>query len=319
MSRRRATLYSPASANQRLFVSDAQGGVSHSDDGGETWTRKTVASAPTLIFDLARGQDGVICAVGYNSGSPQKIMRSTDDGESYSLVDISTGSSVYGRSIFTDGEGKWFAQWDNGTDDLYGSTDNGATWAKVADLGTGGTYARWAGAYANGLYIIAAKGNNYWTSTNGTSWTRRTDMGTTLPCYRLKYLNDLWFACCGSGAGSVLCYSATGTGSWTAVALGGSKSARDIDWDGTYYYIAGLGNTYGQGGIQRTSDLTTFTEVKALTGYTFWGIKVLEGGRIVASVGKDVDITGIVYTSDNQGATWSNRLQQTDYNYTRLA
>ncbi len=146
-------------------------------------------------------------------------------------------------------------------------------------------------------------------------------MGTTLPCYRLKYLNGLWFACCGSGAGSVLCYSAAGTGSWTAVALGGGKSARDIDWDGTYYYIAGVGNTANTDGLQRTDDLSTFTQVRGgNVGFISYAVKVLDGGRIVSSGAKtDGGVQGFVVTSDNQGASFTTRVNQTDYNYTRMA
>lgn len=315
MTRRRALAYSPPSAGERIFVADIQGGISYSDDNGETWTRVTVASAPTPIFDVARGQDGVICAAGNYGSYTGEIMRSTDNGENYTLVDISGSAASKLRNIFTDGEGKWFAQGDNGTDELYGSTDNGATWSKVKNLGTGADAARWAGAYANGLYIIAAKGNNYWTSTNGTSWTRRTDMGHTDEIRSIKYLNGKWFA-----VGRVT-MSETGVGDWTYVATTPAAVHWDITWNGSVYVLVGVySSTYAT--VFTSSNGTDWTDVTDmhLTGFTGMGITALPSGRLVAAFYQSATPTnGRIYTSDDNGESWDLRVNSTSYGYTRLA
>lgn len=312
MTRRRALAYNPPSAGERIFVADQQGGISYSDDNGETWTRVTVSDAPTRLFGLARNANtGTICASGYGY---YRIMRSVDNGESYkALYYIASRRQL--SALMVDGEDKWFLCGDD-YDDVDTSSDDGATWSKTIDLGTDGQNDKYASGYADGLYIISAIAQ-YWTSTNGTSFTKRTDIA--LNARAIKKLNGNWVVARGQG----IAYSTTGIGDWTAVSL---TEMRDIAFDGTYYYAAGKSADYGtlgKSGVWRSSDLINWTEVSTgmtLDGWTVYGIQATASGRLIIAQAKDgSDSTkGRIYTSDDNGASWDLRVNSASYGYTRL-
>ena len=128
-------------------------------DNGATWLERTF---PGLGSPLSLVQSGDLRLMGTASG----IGRSTDHGDSYTLVQ---GSPASVRQMFVDGNNVIAA---NGSGFLFRSGDGGQTWQEVLPDGTASTrISRGLWREAGRVYSIDIFNNRYVTSDYGATWT----------------------------------------------------------------------------------------------------------------------------------------------------
>jgi hypothetical protein len=157
----------------RAFIAVGDSGTTgyRSVDNGTTWADVTLPSGGT--YNGVTFGNNIFIAVAETASSTAVVARSTDRGESWSSIDI-TSEGLYGV-IF--GNNIFVAVGDNGK--IVRSTDNGSSWTAVTsptslDLNAVG--------FADGTSTFAAVGDNgtiVLSTDNGSSWSSKSANNTT--------------------------------------------------------------------------------------------------------------------------------------------
>jgi hypothetical protein len=146
----------------------------------------TSATATTMTGYVGYGETGIgngtwIVYTGGTGSAPLTVMRSIDDGTTWTSITVSATAGLSATSIAY-GNGVW---WLSAYGVLYTSTTDGVTWTKDTTLATlaAGHVGRWEFKYANGTWVaIMSSDNNITynqssiaaTSPDGVTWTKRT-------------------------------------------------------------------------------------------------------------------------------------------------
>ena len=171
-----------------------------------TWTQGTPSANRT--WNAAAFGGGVFTALQYVGGS---TMYSTDGS---SWTGSTSTSGYYSAACY--GGTRFVAIADTGTAVLY--SDNGTSWSS----GTGSSGGDWRDVtYGNGTYVAvrngrAGSGDNYMTSTNGSSWTQRNALSQEMTT--VAFGAGLFVAM--SSAGTLSTYATSPDGiTWTSRSL----------------------------------------------------------------------------------------------------
>ena len=157
----------------RAFIAVGDSGTTgyRSVDNGTTWTDVTLPSGGT--YNGVTFGNNIFIAVAETASSTAVVARSTDRGESWTSIDI-TSEGLYGVTF---GNNIFVAVGDNGK--IVRSTDNGSSWTAVTsptslDLNAVG--------FAYGKSTFAAVGDNgtiVISTDNGSSWSSKSANNTT--------------------------------------------------------------------------------------------------------------------------------------------
>jgi photosystem II stability/assembly factor-like uncharacterized protein len=123
--------YDPVN-NNRIYAC-ATDGLYRSDDRGTTWTRIYTATYVTDIVINPTNNQQILIAVGNLTDATKGIFRSTDGGASFSAVSSTALPTSFQGSVKLENSGsaRVYASYGRGgsvTQELYMSTDFGATW-----------------------------------------------------------------------------------------------------------------------------------------------------------------------------------------------
>jgi len=210
-----ATIVYNASTSTWVSVSANNGNkVAASTDDGSTWT--VYNTGVSYSYGMATNNTGTYISVGaynrlqrstngtsFSSVNPfsdnrdyesvayangtwiasygSNIVRSTNGGVSWTKYN--TGSSKVCFGVAGDGAGNWIvnSQYDG---DYYHSTNDGVSWTA---RDTGVAAATRDVAYGNGKWIIVGGEGSISTSTNGTSWTNKINVGSSTDNSKVSY------------------------------------------------------------------------------------------------------------------------------------
>lgn len=285
-----ATASSLAINAQDHLFGDGYGGVYRSTDDGDHWTLFTRGlPQSTWCFAVAVAPNGTVFA-GFDQYG---VYRSTDNGERWTRVSsgIPDGTCCCSLAI-TSGGTIYAGTYDEG---VFRSADNGDTWTQV---NTGLTnHDVNCLAISPDASILAGTQSGAFRSTNGgATWSKISSI------YSLRIFG---LSVGPSGAifatGDYLIYRSTNNGSTWSI----------MDTEGSYQCLRGViafaGNTVlvGTSGctiLRSTNNGVSWTELTdGMLGVRSNVITQSASGRLLAGG------YGIVYTSDDEGATWIRR------------
>ena len=170
----------PGTVNSLAFV-NGTGVVDQAGTGSrystDAFTSTTLGGATIDTPNLSWGANGVVLKTGRDTGGTVTIARTSDGGATWATALNVTRSGdrietvAYGN---VSGTARWIAPV-FGDNDVYLSTDNGATFAEQSNV-LGGTARDWIAATRMGSAFAVFNRNvtAYYTSEIGTSWTLRT-------------------------------------------------------------------------------------------------------------------------------------------------
>ena len=189
---------------------------------GTSWCA-VAASEANNWYSVAYG-DGVWVAVA--SGGTNRVMRSTDDGVTWTAVAVTETANDWLSVAY--GDGVWVAVSYDGINQVMRSTDDGVTWTAVAASEANQWYSV---AYGNGVWVAVASGgtNRVMRSTNdGVTWTAVAATEAN-EWDSVAYGNGVWVAVATSGTNRVMRSTDDGE-NWTAHA-----AAEDNQWVSVAY------------------------------------------------------------------------------------
>jgi hypothetical protein len=196
----------------------------------------------------------------------------------------------------------------DGTDAALYTSLSGENWVEQANpknLNLNGI--AWSGSLAAG--VGAADGTDAYiiTSSNGTSWTERAN-AKALQLLGVCFGNGLFVAVGAADTDAYILTSSDGT-TWTERSNAKAIALNAVCWTGKSYIAVG-DNDGSQPYILRSTDGTTWSQITGLpTATTPRLLDIAVGaltGRLVA-VGFDASSNPLIYTSDDDGLTWTTR------------
>lgn len=316
--------------NGKLYAVVDTKGMYVSSDNGNSWTLKSNG----LPF-IGLQKIGVYGQTILISVISSKLYRSTDNGDSFSLITVPTGLA------FALTQNNYFLGSNNG---VYKSTDDGLTWFASGLTGSSLNVLTF-----NGSNLIAGTNNNgiYYSTDYGSSWTQRNNGLTTLKIKTLCFSGANTF--CGTdsgifissnngitwisigneltgnsnfimasntttvfaGTGTSGVYSTTNNGTnWSSIGI----SAMDVGCitsDGTNIFAStdiAYSSSRIRGGIYKYNIATSRWQklYKDDNDYSFsYYSLIVNGSSIYASKRNPYDVGGIIYSS-NLGVTWTD-------------
>lgn len=286
------------------------------ENKGTSWATKTTPVTQNL-FAAFCGRGTGTWIVGGNSGT---ILRSTDDGETWSSITNPATNTIHG---ICESGGTWIAVGSGG--DVIRSTDDGQNWSlistpAVSDLNSvyerdgtwiiGGT----RNSGADGVILRSTDDGQTWTAigtpsnvkirrvfASPTAWiavgesgsvSRSTDDGqswsaistpTTDTLYGVHYADDVWVA--GGANGTVIRSTDDGL-NWSTVTSGISDAFEDIQEADGIWIAAVVSATSGY--VARSVDLGQTWATNNPVSNELWGVGEQDGTWLV--VGNDGDV-----------------------------
>lgn len=132
-----------------------------------SWSTPT--NTTQLLRDVDYGLNNVWIAIGISG----RVVRSTDDGETFTAQTPITGTPHL-TAIATDRNGVWVLVGESGN--VHRSTDNGATWVKLTLPGVTTEKMNGIGCDKNGVWLIAGDSKVYRSTDNGATWAALTGL-----------------------------------------------------------------------------------------------------------------------------------------------
>lgn len=124
-------------SEHEVWISGSDGTVLRSLDAGQTVTRIAVPDAAELDFrDIEVLPDGSIILMSIGNGESSKLLRSIDEGKSWTVVLQNHDADAFFDGIAVHSDGKRAALFGDpidGTMDLYLTENAGASWQRVAE------------------------------------------------------------------------------------------------------------------------------------------------------------------------------------------
>ena len=268
-------------------------------------------------YSVAYG-NGVWIAVAQTTSTTQAVMRSTDNGVSFSAI-TGTPAPVNGWKSVAYGNGVWIAVavTTSTTQAVMRSTDNGTTWSAIT--GTPAPVGGWYSvAYGNGVWIAVAQTTSTTqavmrSTDNGATWSAIT--GTPAPLgngwYSVAYGNGVWIAVSyfTASATQAVMRSKDNGATWSAVT--GTPPPSGNGWrsvaygNGVWIVIAETSSTTQA--VMRSTDngvsWSAVTGTPAPSGN--WWYSVAYGNGVWIAVAATTSTTQAVMRSIDDGVTWS--------------
>lgn len=257
-----------------LIAGSATGGIYKSADGGKSWQKTIcpVLSITCLVQDTRPGKTNVWYAgTGELSGSSgtatgayylgQGILKSTDGGDSWSVLAFTKGGSS--SAFDTDFDGVWNIALDlsnESQDELYAATyggiwkslDGGTTWKKKRSGAIANySYHTDVAVTDNGVVYATMSSESthrgIWRSSDGETWTSITPSGFPASYGRMcigiapSDQNQVYIVATGTTNTGFVSYDFLGTAEWNSL------------WK--YNYVSGNGTAAGGRWVNRSSNL----------------------------------------------------------------
>jgi hypothetical protein len=157
--------------NSEILVAGVSANLYRSVNGGTSFANVTFPGTPTTISVLSRAADGTSyhLAGGKKAGAPYMAYAGvTNSWTQATLPGSITGSNACISIAHMPVSGIVVASFDGSQTKLAVSTDGGATWAASATSLTAGTYSV---AYCDGCFLASSTAGDFYTSTDGSTWT----------------------------------------------------------------------------------------------------------------------------------------------------
>jgi hypothetical protein len=243
--------------------------------------------------------NGVFISVASNSAQEKIIMRSTDNGATWSTItkvsnNVSWVSVSYGNGVFV------AASSSGGTQKFMRSTDDGATWSVILVAGNSSSIS--SVSYGNGVWVavcnsaIGGDPRVLRSTDDGTTWTS-IEAAEENSWQSVSYGNGIWIAVSNDGINRVMRSADDGI-TWASVvveALGWKSVAYG---NGVFVAIS----TNGVNRIMRsTDDGVTWTPV-VVPEYNIWR-SICYGNNTFVAVSSDG--TNRIMKSIDDGITWT--------------
>ena len=240
------TINSLAYVNGTAVLDQAGTGSRYSD---ALFASTTLGGATIDTPNLSWGANGVVLKTGRNGSGTVTIARTSDGGQTWATaLNVTRAGDRIETVTYADvsGTARWIAPV-HGDNDVYLSTDNGASFAEQSNV-LGGTARDWIASTRMGSAFAVFNSNvtAYYTSEIGTTWTLRTLPTTPSSNDGRAFAssNDVTMY---MSAGSVV-YTTNDLVSWT---LQGTVGVGAITWDAPTSLTYGNGNwvlALGDGG-----------------------------------------------------------------------
>jgi hypothetical protein len=280
------------------YVAITENRIAISSTDGITWTSRLASSAGANEMTDLIYANGIYVAVGDNNADLAEydgyIITSTD-GVTWTGRTPSTGTTNGRRINGVAWNGTYFLA---ATDSigLQYSTD-GTTWV-TGSLPTTQDCVD-VEAISDGTALLMGENGTFYTSTNGTTWTSRTDALISSSANKVAYFSGNWYIAT-DDATNAFAYSSNFT-TWTAVANGSlrqeSAYTRAIKKVSNDYWIVG-----NEGTLYTSTDLLTFTKktpaslnVDTINDFVYGNSTYVIAG-----------VSGLLDTSTD-GTTWTTR------------
>jgi hypothetical protein len=227
--------------NNKFIAVGSGAGMTLSSDGaswGRIFDGDTAVNpfSTTAINNIALGNNIYVMV-----GASGKIARSSDGGETWTLIPAGTNS---GQSTFASTAAINGAAFGNSTFVAVGasgkmavSSDDGGTWAAVADS-TFGTTAINRVAWGNNTFVAVGASATIATSPDGTTWTAVMDTPFTGIIRDIAWGNGKFVAADSAG---VIAWSTDGS-SWTQIGPASGYIWNAVTWGGAAGSFAVAGN-----------------------------------------------------------------------------
>jgi len=209
-------IYIDPTNNNHIWVASTDG-LQKSEDGGDTWNIKQSGNIVDFKLHPDYLNNSIIYAVGYDQNE-SKFFRSTDKGESFTLIDSIPNNSnrivlettpaapdnVYVLSAYDNGDGTYEGQ--NSFQGIYVSNDAGLNFTKTAEnddiFGSGQSWYDMALTVSDiNPDVIFVGVLNIWKSVDGgndftqiNSWHQRTQSFTHADIHFLRYFDGVLYA-----------------------------------------------------------------------------------------------------------------------------
>lgn len=291
--------------------------IMKSTDGGATWSNNLTSSplGTTTALTCIRTLANNYILAGGTEGNGTPLVRSTNDGTSWSDVSIASMSNVY--SIVQANNGNVIAVGRYGS---YGvgwlSTDNGGTWA-IALSGMAGGAITSACVASNGTIIVSGYAGYYWASTdNGATWVYKGQIGhgSLLDVKRIFLASDGYLYAHSRDTGfRGHIYRSTDNGTtWSSWFLSTTfmfSNMIEIGSSGTFYALShpsvGITSTY----LMKSTDyglswqsLKLILASASADDYTRWGLFYTAGSKLLIGTGY-YNVSGYIYSLSNPTST----------------
>jgi hypothetical protein len=272
------------------FVAVGQSGGILTSADGTTWK---VTAAPEIKdrLNAVAYADGTYVAVGDGG-----VVVTSTDGENWT-EQVSLGSDTLRDVAY--GNGRFVTVGGYDTACIYSSTDSGETWSKYAFGMT--CYGLLRSVEYDGSQFVAvgyrpnAVAPNLFTSADGQTWTRRSNIPSDVSFGSVAGGGDVWVAAC-FRYGIV---TSTDGITWTKLGQGTREYLSDVAYDGTTFVSVGY-----KGTIQTSSDGITWTFRDSGTSDRLRTVKHLNH-KLVA-----VGDKGTILTSED-GTNWTRETSGT--------
>ncbi len=277
------------------FVASGSGNTALTSTDGITWTNPTVTASTNTLIEGAAFGSGKFVLVGRDSNFNAAAFTSTD-GTTWTPANPIAGTANSTGFIAVGASATGFVA--AGGNLVYSSVD-GVTWTartsalpsaprQLSPINEGVSSATFAGT----LFFVLGNYGSITTSTDGTTWARRST-GTVADLGAVLHDGTRFVA---SGSGGTVLTSADGS-AWTQLATGSTADFHELAYNGTRYVTAGFN------GIYHSTNLTTWTAVPGTTSDR-WTAAAYGGGRFVAA--NSATTLGVRTSTD--GATWSTAI-----------
>ena len=258
--------------------------ISFNNYGQKGWTWLNPKPEGNTLNDVAVFGDGYAVAVGYLG----LILRSTDNGESWSKINSGTTSTLWGVSMAQNGTG-----WAIGIPgSVLKTTDNGLTWVKQA---TGNYYSYYTVFTSDGVNCMIGgyPGTVYISNDGGTNWTARPTNSTK--SIRCLYSDGKGLIYTGHDDG-IIQRSPDNGASWVTLLSPLTTTINDIK------FLDSLGIAVSTGGkILRTLDHgNTWTLITATQTYDLNTICITDRNNVLI-----MGIAGYLLNSTDGGASFT--------------
>ena len=241
------TINSLAYVNGTAVLDQAGTGSRYASD---LFTSTTLGGATIDTPNRSWGANGVVLKTGRNAAGTVTIARTSDGGATWATaLNVTRSGDRIETVAYADvsGTARWIAPV-HGDNDVYLSTDNGASFAEESNV-LGGTARNWVAATRMGSAFAVFNSNvtAYYTSEIGTSWTLRTLPESASSSDGRAFASSADTTMFMS-EGSV-CYVTSDLVSWTNV---GTVPVGNFNWDspttlayGNGNWVLALGDTAG--------------------------------------------------------------------------
>ena len=312
------------------FIKSTETSPIFNEDFGKVWSKVEIGGI-SFISAIVYCGNGIVIA---SSGNNMNIYRSTDYGQTFIAVLVTTASTPGGgtydaiQSLEYAGNGVLFAGSGNTSStadgQVFRSTDYGLTWS-VPDFGNlsgispfvnqiksiaycGNDIVLAGAGYINDSYIFKSSDLGVrWTGGNSLLGSSVDVVETILYCG-----NGIVLAGTSGNGGQGDIYRSTNFGgAWTAIEMGSSLSGiMSLVYCGNDIVLAGGGKGTGDGNIYRSTDLgLTFTSIEVDTALETIESLVYCGNGIVFAGGGTSGGDGNIYKSTDLGLTWSAAIE----------